>query len=173
MAYVNESGGRVDDQGFQCRKGAVPPGFWTFEAVEERLVEAMRLWRRAPDIEARFSLGGRISSIWRSYCADRRDLAAWGALIDVEAEAPRRLPLGRAEIGRMTEASDWIAFVPDRDRPLVMAVLTALARGARAFPWESYWRSLGRGRPGPDGLRWRYSQAITKVANALNRRKSA
>jgi hypothetical protein len=168
MTYANENAGR-DDIGASI---GGRDDFWTYEAVLERLVEAMQLWRRAHDAEARFSLGGRISSIWRQAWTDRAELALIEQL-DMKAEAPKPLPLGRADVGRMTEASEWIAFVPERDRRMVMLALGQLASGKLHVGWIDLWKRLGRGKPGPDGLRWRFDQAVQRVATALNRRETA
>jgi hypothetical protein len=160
-----------DDCGDGCTtiasRARVP--VWTWQAVHDRLCDAMRHWWRSHDNDARFSLGGRISSVWRSYVPDRRDLAAWGALVDFEADEPSPLPLSRADIRRMNEASEWMRFVPEGDRRLVVMVLAKMAGGRhKTVPWLTIWKALGRGKPGPDGLRSRYSRAITCVANELN-----
>jgi hypothetical protein len=44
MTYEHRIGGRVANGASDCGKD----GFWTFDAVEERLIEAMRLWWRSP-----------------------------------------------------------------------------------------------------------------------------
>lgn len=139
-------------------------GFWTFAAVEERLVEAMRLWWRSHDSDARFSLGGRISSLWRQ-CVD--DPLALIERHGVETEEPRPLPLSRADMRRMVEASEWMRFVPERDRRLVVLVLGYLARGERRVPWMKLKRRIGV-KFGADGLRKRYSRALAEVCAALN-----
>lgn len=134
--------------------------FYTFDMVEERLVEGMLLWRRAGDAEARFCLRGRISSIWRMALAEP-------AFIDIKEAELKPLPLSRGDVARMTEASEWIAFVPEHDRKLVMAALSALAGGRSQVPWLKLKVKLGV-KFGAEGLRKRYSRAITGVANALN-----
>ena len=104
MTYERGEAGRVADEGFHgpsgSKFGAVgedgrtdESDFWTYEAVLERLVEAMQLWRRAHDPEARFSLSGRISSIWRQAWTDRAEMALIEQL-DMKTEAPKPLPLG-------------------------------------------------------------------------------
>jgi hypothetical protein len=143
--------------------------FWTWQAVQERMTEAMRHWRRSHDMDARFSLGGRISSIWRLAFTDRMDLIRHELLTELPAaDAPKPLPLSRDDMARMTEASEWMRFVPEADRRLVVIVLGKLASGHKTVPWLTIWKALGRGRPGPDGLRSRYSRAITCIANELN-----
>jgi hypothetical protein len=136
-------------------------GFLSFDMVEGRLVDALRLWRRMPDSDARFGLSGRISSLWSQYVPD-------GALTDVVPDEPRAPRPSRADIARMQEATNWLVHAPESDRALVILALRYLAAGKKRVPWTDLWRALGRGRPGPDGLRKRYSAAITLVANALN-----
>jgi len=138
--------------------------FWTWRDAEDRLVEAMRHWWRSSDNEARFALGGRISSIWRQAFTDKLALIEQ---LGMEPSPPSALPLSRGDMKRMAEASEWLAYVPERDRRLVIAVLIKLAKGAKVVPWLVIWKALGRGRPGPEGLRSRYSRAITDIANAL------
>jgi hypothetical protein len=137
----------------------------TWQEVQDRMVEAMANWMRSPDSEARFSLGGRISSIWRQAFTDKLALIEQ---LDMEPSPPMALPLSRGDIARMTEASEWMRFVPDADRRLVVIVLAQLARGRPTVPWLAIWKEIGRGRPGPDGLRSRYSRALTDVCVALN-----
>jgi hypothetical protein len=101
------------------------PAFMTFAAVQDRLVEAMRHWWRSPDSDCRFSLGGRVSAIWRQALSEP-------AFIDIQEAALRPLPLSRADIARMSEASEWLAFVGERDRKLVTLALVKLASGCQA-----------------------------------------
>lgn len=147
-----------------CRKG---DGLWTWQAVEDRMAEAMRHWWRSPDSEARFSLGGRISSIWRQAWTDRIGMALIEQLDLPAAEEPRALPLSRDDMARMVEASEWLRYVPEDDRRLVVLVLVYLARGEKKVPWLKLKRRLGIPF-GADGLRKRYSRALTDVCIALN-----
>jgi hypothetical protein len=137
---------------------------WTWQLVEDRMAEAMRHWWRSPDGDARYSLGGRISSVWRQ-CVD--DPLALIERHGVETEAPRPLPLSRGDMARMVEASEWLRHVPPADRRLVVLVLVYKARGEKKVPWLKIKRRIGVAF-GADGLRKRYSRAITCVANALN-----
>lgn len=163
MTYQGEPAGKVAGRPFQIRKGGDLEGFWTFRAVEERLVDALRCWRRASDPEARFGLGGKISSLWGQVIDDTAlvDRAGW------ETEAPRPLPLSRADMARMTEASDWLAHVPEGDRRLVVNALAKLANGHAQVPWLKLKHQLGI-KFGAEGLRKRYSRSLTLIANALN-----
>jgi hypothetical protein len=133
----------------------VPSAWWKgadldLAGVEDRMAEAMRHWWRSPDSEARFSLGGRISSIWRQAFTDK---AGADRTAGHGADAPEPLPLSRADIARMKEASEWMRFVPEADRRLVVMVLVKLASGHKTVPWLMIWKALGRGKPGPEGLR--------------------
>ncbi|MFN3943905.1 MAG: hypothetical protein ACK4K7_03100 [Allosphingosinicella sp.] len=131
----------------------------TFAMVEERMVEAMVLWRRSPDRERGWH---RMRAFWPDIVRHN-----WfGDYADTEAE-PRPLPLTRAEVAERDEASEWMRFVPERDRRLVVMALMCLARGEARVPWRRLLQPLGL-RMGADGLRMRYARAIEKVANALN-----
>jgi hypothetical protein len=164
MAYGQQADG-LDGSTTLPHDGRVTDaGFWTWQAVQDRMAEAMRHWWRSPDADARFSLGGRISSVWRQ-CVD--DQLALIERHGVESEAPRPLPLSRADMARMVEASEWLAYVREEDRRLVTMVLVYLARGETKVPWLKLKRRLGV-EYGADGLRKRYSRAITAVANVLN-----
>lgn len=140
--------------------------FWAWQDVEDRLVEAMGHWWRSHDRDARFSLGGRISSIWRQAWTDRETMALIEQ-VDLPREALKPLPLSRADMARMQEASEWLRFVPEADRRLVVLALTKKAAGHSRIPWMNLKRAL-RVRFGADGLRKRYSRGIATIANSLN-----
>jgi hypothetical protein len=141
-------------------RGREKEGFYSYKLVKERLVEALQLWLRMPDGDSRFGLHGKISSLWRQYIPET-------AFVDVVTLAPRALRPGRADIGRMQEATDWITMIPERDRRMVLQALGWLAADQRV-PWIRLWDEQGRGRPGPDGLRKRFDASITVIANGLN-----
>jgi hypothetical protein len=138
--------------------GRVP--VWTWRDVEDRLAEAMRLWWRSHDGDARFSLRGRISSVWQQALSEP-------AFIDIQLAQLQPLPLSRADMARMTEASEWLRHVREEDRRLVVLVLGYLAKGEKKVPWLKVKRRMGVAY-GADGLRKRYSRAITAIANVLN-----
>lgn len=155
------------------REGGSLAGLITFDALEARLVDAMRLWDRAPDREAawlhvRAYWPEIVRKGWRKGVAGEWDERSE----DEEKEEPRPLPLTRDEVAEMNEAGELLGLVPERDRKLVVRVLAYMARASdeeRArVPWMRIWRTTGGGKPGPDGLRRRYSRAITAMANALN-----
>lgn len=137
-----------------------PGRFWTFEAVQERLIVAMLLWRRAPDRE-------RGWQTVRAFWPEMRRHNHFGDYSDEEA-TPRPLPLTRSEVAEMNAVGEWLAFVPERDRRLVALAITRLANGAAQVPWMGLRRAMGV-KLGAGGLRQRYSRAITAIANRLNR----
>jgi hypothetical protein len=161
MTYDGESDQMDGSTSLPCG-GRVP--LWSWQQVEERMVEAMGHWRRSHDSEARFSLGGRISSIWRMAFTDKMALIE---MADLEKEKLKPLPLSRGDMARMAEASEWLRFVAEDDRRLVVLALGKLASGHSRVPWLKLKRQLGV-RFGAEGLRKRYSRSITRIANALN-----
>lgn len=167
MTSKGSVAGRVEIGPSNSGRDVAGAGFWDHEGVEERLVDTFLAWRRTPTADARFCIAGRISSLWSRVIEDRALIDRDGA--DGEVEAPRPLPLSRADIARRDEASEWFAFIPERDRRLVTEVLAFRAKHEdKQVPWLKVWKRLGRGKPGPDGLRMRYSRAITAICNGLN-----
>jgi len=152
--------------------------FWTFETVEERLVEAMLLWKRSPGGgHWPFAGDGPWSLITRETRASAGDLAMMD-LWRIEQDerklggGERALPLTRADVARRDEASEWLAHVPERDRALVVLALGWLAKGEARVPWMRLKAALGV-KFGANGLRMRYERAIAGVAMALNGGKRA
>jgi hypothetical protein len=80
----------------------------------------------------------------------------------------RRGALTRDEVARRDEASEWLRFVPDADRELVVLALGCLANGQKHVPWMRLRRPLGV-QYGADGLRKRYCRALAGIAERLNR----
>jgi hypothetical protein len=132
--------------------------FWSFDMVEERLVETVHLWRRSPG-------GGRspfaTDGPWQLV---KREV--YGPDVDKDAPLPR-LPLRRSEVAERDEASAWLLLVPERDRRLVVMGVTALASGFSQIPWMRLRKPLGV-TFGAHGLRKRYSRAIQTICTALN-----
>jgi hypothetical protein len=133
-------------------------GYWSFEDVEERLVEAALLWHRSPG-GGKWPFAG--DAPW--HLADRE---LYGP--DVDKDAPiRPLPLIRAEVARRDEASAWLVYVPERDRRLVCLAVVDKAKHGRTS-WTRLKKALGV-RFGVDGLRRRYERAITAIAVGLSK----
>ena len=136
-------------------------GYWSWEMVEQCLVETMRLWRRSPgDGRWPFASDGP----WHLV---KREL--YGPDVDKD-EPVRPLPLSRADVRRRDQASGWLLEVPERDRRLVCLALLHRARGAKQVPWGKLKRAMGI-ELGSDGLRRRCERGITDICKALNARK--
>lgn len=147
--------------------------FWTFASVEERLVEAMRLWWRSP--------GGRSSP----FAADgpwelvRHEEAGVGLSVDgaysvdvlksaTEAAAARPLPLTRHEVAERDAASALIEMIEkEGDRRIVVAAVSYLAAGRKRVPWQEL-RNRMKLTIGAGGVAQRYSRAVGFIAFRLN-----
>jgi hypothetical protein len=174
MTYANENAGR-DDIGASI---GGRDDFWTYEAVEERMIEAVRLWWRSPG-DGRWPFAG--DAPWHLMTRRTRmeasglkgmDVQRMLQTIDQEETkrmegAERRMPLTREDVARRDEATEWLGFVADRDRRLVTLALLQLAAGHKRVPWMKLKRVLGV-EYGADGLRMRYSRAISSIAKQLN-----
>lgn len=134
--------------------------FWTFEAVQDALVEAVDLWRRSPG-------GGRWPFAGDGPWQWVRNDVEWGHYGNDPDAVPRSLPLTRAEVAMRDERSGWLAIVPERDRKLVVAAVGQLARGAARVDWMRLKVVLGVPF-GADGLRMRYGRALARVCGVLN-----
>src|SRR5688500_6032382 len=102
--------------------------FWTYDMVEARLVETVQLWWRMPG-------GGR----W-PFASDgpwHLIRAEWGDYADAEAVL-RSLPLRRAEIAAMEEATEWLTGGDDdaKRRVLVLALIER-AKGKKQVGWSA------------------------------------
>ncbi len=157
--------------------------FWTFDAVEDRLIEAMRFaWRDAP---GNWPFAG--DGPWALIVRGAGDYDARGG--DMDAPPLPRLPLTRAERARMEEAVGWLALLPDRalaasggvgrpraggaaDARLVVLATRKLAahrgEGRGQVRWSLLLRPMGLGK-GAGALAKRYGRAISLIAVALER----
>jgi len=149
--------------------------FWTFDAVEDRFIEAMRFaWRDEP---GSWPFAG--DGPWALIQAVAGDYDARGG--DMDAPPPMRVALTRAERARMDEAVGWLALVPPPARPGArlgegsdarLIVLAARKLGAKRgeergqVPWTRLLRPMGL-KKGAGALARRYGRAIAAVAVAL------
>lgn len=139
----------------------------SWQDVEERLVEAMVYCWRLPDRERGWL---HVQAMWPDI---RRHTANGDYPGDADRDARPRLPgLTRRQIGEMEEAFGWLDVIDADDRKLVGMAISRLAGGCTQVPWRQLVRPFPRWRA-PDGLRMRYSRALTKVCNAVNARTSA
>lgn len=138
---------------------------WSFTMVQDRLVEATQAWWRCE--------GGR----WPFAGDAPWHLAArelYGP--DVDKDAPtRRLPLTRAEVAKRDEAADWLTWVDERDRRIVVLAVLQLASGKHARVQWAQLRAKLVGGPGglevaitARGLGMRYARAIAAIARRLS-----
>jgi hypothetical protein len=151
---------------------------WTFDEVQDRLIEAMHLWARSPGqgrwpfaLDAPWHLltrqarldAGRVKGMDMMRALqedDERETQQWQG-----RDRPR--PLSRAEVARRDEASEWLGLVRAHDRRVVVIALTDIARGRRVS-WLRMRRHLGVELTG-EALSWRYRQAIRRIAEHLTR----
>lgn len=142
--------------------------YWTYEEVQEDLVEARRLWRRAPG-GGRWPFAG--DGPWHLVSKETAagDYDEKHGNEDAEA---RPLPLSRAELRMMEQISEWLQYAPERDRQLIVVVLSQLARGAKRVSWTKVQRRLDS-ENSSRGLGMRYSRAIAKIAQELTKRRVA
>jgi len=155
MAYDCSNAGRVDGEGSGAGR------FMTFEAVEARLVEAVRLCWRMPGNHWPFAKDGPWSLI-------QKDWWDW----DARDERPiPRSPLSRVEVMERDEAVAWLRLIPgDEDRRLVLLAVTQLAKATsdRArVSWLKLLRPLGKTH-GADGLRMRYGRVLNALTVRIN-----
>jgi hypothetical protein len=136
--------------------------YWSFEEVEERLIEAALLWQRSPG-GGKWPFAG--DAPW--HLADRE---LYGP--DVDKDEPMRpLPLIRAEIGRRDEASAWLVHAAENNRRLVCLVLMEKARNGGRVSWVRIRKTMGIPY-GNEGLRRRYERSITAIAKALTKART-
>ena len=143
---------------------------WTFEAVQERLVEAWLAWRRAPGRVgpgrgSPFAADAPYENMIRSAAAGDYD-ARGGELSSSEVRY-RPVAATRAEVAERDEASAWLEMLAEGDRKLVCLAVEQLGKGAARVSWRALLVPMGLER-GSDGLRMRYGRAIARIAGALN-----
>ena len=141
--------------------------WWTFEAVQEALVEAVGLWRRSPGSGASpFATDGPWQ--WMVREGAKGDYDARGGF-DTSSDVPLRpLPLTRDEVAKRDAVSEWLGFVgAAQDRKLVVMATEYLARGRQRVPWRTIKHRMGI-KFGEGGLKKRYDKSLFAIAAALN-----
>lgn len=175
MSYGGESG--LDDG-----SATVPAGgrvdFYTCGMVEERLVEAMRLWWRSPGAgrwpfaaDAPWHLMTRKTRISEGGFKGR-DLQLRMQAEDAEEAKrmegrERKGSLSRDEVAVRDATTEWLGLVGDDSRKVVVAALVQLAAGRTNIDWRRVKVALGI-EIGTKGVYRRYSRAIAAIAAALN-----
>lgn len=159
MTSLNSVSGRVSEV-------ASKVGTITFDDVQDRLVEALLTCWRYPDRERGWqTLRCAWPEISRDVWAGDYDARGGdGTSADV---ALRPASQTREDIAEMEEAFGWLDAVAPDDRKLIGLAICDLARGRREVSWLAMLDRLGLER-GAEGLRKRYSRAITSICNARN-----
>jgi hypothetical protein len=164
MTYEDGISGRVDRQASEDGREAV---FWTYDRVQERLIETVHAWWRMPGGgHWPFASDGPWHLVRTEANAVEVAEKALATAQMAHVERPRPLPLRRAEIAAMEEATEWITWVPEEKRVALVFGITKLAGGAKQIPWRRLSQRLGT--VGSGGLEYRYSKAIELIANVLN-----
>lgn len=160
---------------------------WTFEEVEQQLIEAMKmLWRLpAGGSSASFAADGPWHLLTRAVRAEAGKMAVMDLWrIEQEeaakdARAVRTVPLKPEQVTWMNERLGWLELVDDRDRKLVFEAVWQLARGKPRVSWTRIrermmahpaWRDTA---VTPRRLGQRYSKAIGGIAQSLDARRVA
>lgn len=149
--------------------------FYTFDLVEERLIDAMLLWRRAPDRERSWMA---VRSLWPDIRRPGSEEHWWDPIdreFNLKPEdrpPPRPLPLTRAEVAEMNRVGEWLGLVPEQDRKVVVLAVLALASGRTRVPWSRLLRPLGMKR-GAGAIEQAYRRSIGTIAFRLNGRSEA
>lgn len=175
MTYADVLAGRVEIEPSKTGRD----DFWTFEAVQERLVETMHLWRRSPGegrwpfaSDAPWHLMTRRTRIECAEYPQGRELQLHMQAEDAE-EASRWLgrdrngPLSREDVARRDETSEWLGWVSNDARKVVVAVLVQLAAGRTNVDWSRVKAAVGV-EIGNKGFYRRYTRSITAIAKRLN-----
>jgi hypothetical protein len=152
--------------------------FWTFDAVEERLIEAMRLWWRSPGhgrwpfaLDAPWHLMTRRTRIAEGGFKGMDLARRLQAEDDEEAKAlegrERRGSLSRDEVALRDETAEWLGWVAEDARRVVVAAIAQRAAGRTNVDWRRIKAALGV-EIMPRGVYRRYTTAISVIARRLN-----
>lgn len=141
--------------------------WWSFDAVQGRMLEAWRYMARMPDGEAawlRACSRSSMPAIVRS--------ARAGDTLETRTGRPGLRSAQVDLVERvLTGEGAWIEWVVPRDRSLVATVLRMSGRRT-GVDWLDVAESEG-GLVGAEALRKRYSRALTGIAVRLNRSRDA
>jgi hypothetical protein len=141
--------------------------FWTFDDVEARLIEAMRVFRYGLGKPSLFATDGPWAVMrldWSDRYAPHEDMAERAVV-----EATRTPRPDRAMIARAEEAGQWLGQIARvDDRKIVVGALDQLVRGVARLDWGLVTDSDPAMRGRRDWARVRYSRAITALTVLLN-----
>jgi hypothetical protein len=160
----------------------VNDGFWTFASVEERLIDAMRLWWRTPGggrwpfaSDAPWELMTRKTRIEEGGFKGREHQLRMQAEDAEEAKrwegVERKGPLTRDEVALRDETTEWLRWCSPQDRKVVVLVLKQRAAGMKRIDWPRVKREIGSAAVdgiGNKGVYRRYSRSVSGIARRLN-----
>lgn len=133
--------------------------FLTFEDVQEELVDAVIVYRRAY-VRGAWPFAG--DGPWH-LC--RHEAGDWGAY---DAAPMPRVPPSRDELARMRDRLEWLRLITnDDDRLLVVRAVEALAAGASRVPWSRLVMDQPRWRTA-DALSYRYRKIMAALTKRVN-----
>ncbi|SNS53509.1 hypothetical protein SAMN06295912_108131 [Sphingomonas laterariae] len=144
--------------------------WWTFQAVQDRLVEAWGFQRAVASV---MPAGARASDgPWHLVIRDRADMAEQ-SLAGHELVSIGRATLRPEEVDRMDEALGWVVHVRADDVRLLALAIGALERSGHRIAWSDIAPRCGLRTKlghlmGPEALKMRYRRAIKDIAVALN-----
>jgi len=142
-----------------------------FDAVEERMVEAMAQFDMLnPERRQRMATDGPWGRIVPDFAemVAAEELAPGAAAEILRAMASRSRNLTSAEVARMEATLAWLDHVPAKGelRRIVGAVLRQMAQGGSQVDWGRVGRAIGS-RSSRDALRKSYDRAMQRVVKAL------
>jgi hypothetical protein len=152
--------------------------------VQERLVDALRLWWRSPGQgtwpfakDAPWHLMTRRTRLLAADYKQGRELQLHLQREDDE-EVRRREgredwgPLSRAEVATRDATTEWLTWISPDARKVVVAATAQLATGRENVDWRRVKAALGT-EIGTKGVYRRYSRALTVIAQRLNGGKAS
>lgn len=157
----------------------IDDGLLSFDEVEARLIEAMRVFRWGMRQGAAFATDGPWSQMkldWSERWAHSgEDVDGKGGNADrIAAQALRSPRPDRTMISRAEEAGGWLVLcATDADRIVVVRALAQLAEGRSRIDWGK----VVVGDPTAPGLRdrdrMRYSRSLTRITRGVNAARAA
>lgn len=168
MGYGEYQAGRVEADASDTGR------LLSFDDVQERLVEAIRVVWRQPDRERAWLT---VRAYWPDsmIVGEDGDSDARGGVVGVTSSDVKLRPasLTRREVGDAEEALSWLSAVgADDDRLLIGKVLRQMAAREGSVAWAVLREDRRRWRTA-DGLRMRYRRSMAAVVKRANKRLEA
>lgn len=140
---------------------------WTFDLVQERLIEAYGVLRRLPDPDAK-NLRVKTMSLWDQVSVTAGMNAAEQAEYRLyrAGDPPRAPGVSRGEHDRMEEALSWLLWIKPDIRPIVHIAIEQLWRGNARIDWTATGADP-RVSGSFDRARMAYRRSVTAIARKL------